>query len=259
MPYANANGVKVYYESHGEGPAVVLSHGAGGHHAIWWQNIPHFRDRYQVVALDLPGFGRSDALPDFDTHRYPEHILAVLDDAGLERAVLVGQSLGSPPSLKVAVDHPDRVAGALISHSIGGVDDEAILEKVRADRAVAEQMPIIDRLMSKRYQEEQQELVFLFQQLGSFNDTRVPDLKKLWDGLVRPDAIRAALDAGVRIRFLAGDHDQVVKPETYRMVQELIPGVEVDIVEDAPHSMYWEAPELFNAALDRFLESVYTD
>lgn len=258
MPFADADGVKVYYETHGEGPAFVLCHGAGGHHAIWWQNIPHFTDRYQVVALDFPGFGKSDTLPSYDMHEYPRFIVAVLDDAGIERAALVGQSLGSPPSLKVGVDYPERIAGVLVSHSIGGVDDETIVERVLADRAVAEKLPIIDRLMSKRYQEEQKELVFLFRQLGSFNTARVPDIANLWGGFIKPDEIRDALDQGVRIRFLAGDHDQVVKPETYRMVEKLIPGVEVDIVEDAPHSMYWEAPELFNAALDRFLDSVYS-
>lgn len=257
MPFANADGVKVYYETHGEGPVVVLSHGAGGHHAIWWQNIPHLRDRYTVVALDFPGFGRSDTLEHYDSHEFHRFVLAVLDDAEIERAALVGQSLGSPPSLKVAVDHPERIAGVLVSHSIGGVDDEEILERVRADRAVAEKLPIIDRLMSKRYQEEQPELVFCFQQLGTFNTARVPDLQNLWTGLVKPDEIRHALEQGVHVRFLAGDHDQVVKPETYRMVERLVPGVEIDIVENAPHSMYWEAPELFNAALDRFLERAY--
>lgn len=259
MAFATANGVKVYYEVHGEGPAVVLVHGAGGHHGIWWQQTPHLRDRYSVVALDLPGFGNSDSDRDeYDTLEYPACILAVLDDAGIERAALVGQSLGSPPSLSVAVDHPERVAGVILGHSIGGIDHEEIATMVRADRAEAEKLPIIDRLMSKRLQASEPEKVFLFGQLGTFNAASVPKLRNLWIGRTTLDAVKSAISAGVYVCFLAGDNDAVVRPATYARLHELLPEAHYELVPDAPHSMYWEAPHLFNAALDRNLEAIFT-
>lgn len=259
MPYATAEGSKVYYEVHGEGPAVVLVHGAGGHHAIWWQQIPHLRDSYSVIALDLPGFGNSDSDRDeYDAKEYPSSILAVLDHAGIERAALVGQSLGSPPSLSVAVSHPERVAGVILAHSIGGIDHEEILTMVRADRAQAEKLPVIDRLMSKQAQASDPEKVFLFRQLGTFNVAQVPKLHNLWVGWTSLDAVRGAIAAGVYVCFLAGDNDAVVRPATYQRLRELLPEAHYELVADAPHSMYWEAPHLFNTALERHLEAIFT-
>jgi 3-oxoadipate enol-lactonase len=263
VPFATADGARVYYEIYGDGPAVVLVHGAGGHHAIWWQQIPHLRDRYTVVALDLPGFGNSASSDrpdrdDYDVLDYPGCILAVLDDAGIDRAALVGQSLGCPPSLSLAVSRPDRVAGVVLAHSLGGIDHEAIVTMVRADRAEAEKLPVIDRLMSKQIQASDPEKVFLFRQMGTFNVASVPKLRNLWVGITSLDAVRSAIASGVYVCFLAGDDDAVVRPATYRRLQELLPEAHYELVPGAPHSMYWEAPELFNAALDRTLEAIHS-
>jgi pimeloyl-ACP methyl ester carboxylesterase len=263
VPFATADGSRVYYEIHGEGPAVVLVHGAGGHHAIWWQQIPHLRDRYRVVALDLPGFGNSadpsrPERDDYDTLDYPACILAVLDDAGIDHAALVGQSLGSPPSLRLAVSHPERVAGVVLAHSIGGIDHEEIVTMVRADRAQAEKLSVIDRLMSKRIQMSEPEKVFLFRQMGTFNVAQVPKLRNLWVGITSLEEVKGAIAAGVHVCFLAGDDDAVVRPATYQRLQELLPEAHYELVPGAPHSMYWEAPDLFNAALDRTLDAIYS-
>ncbi|HTX09642.1 MAG TPA: alpha/beta hydrolase [Solirubrobacteraceae bacterium] len=258
MPFADADGVRIYYEAHGDGPAVLFAHGAGGHHAIWWQQIPHFRDRYRVLALDFPGFGKSDSdRSDYDVHEYPAAILAVLDDAGVDQAVLVGQSLGSPPSLRVAASHPERVAGVVVSHSVGGIDHEEVHAMMRADRAEAEKLPVIDRLLRKSFQASHPEMVFLFQQMGSFNAARVPDLRNVWVGLTSIEEVRAAIAAGVQVTFLAGSDDAVIRPATYARLQELLPEAHYDLIDDAPHSMYWEAPEMFNAAIERALEAAY--
>ena len=258
MGFAVANGARVYYEIHGKGPAVVLAHGAGGHHAIWWQQIPFFRDRYTLVALDFPGFGNSDSGRDeYDTHEFPECILAVLDAAGIERAALVGQSLGGPPSLSVAARHPGRVAGVILAHSLGGINDDEIMAMVRADRAAAEKLPVIDRLMSSRIQESEPAKVFLFQQLGTFNAARVPNLRNQWTGATTLAQVEDAIAAGVSVCFIAGEDDAVLRPATYQRVAELLPKARIDMVPGAPHSMYWEAPGLFNAALERALETVY--
>jgi pimeloyl-ACP methyl ester carboxylesterase len=258
MSIVSADGINVYYEVHGTGPAVVLVHGSGGHHAIWWQQVPYFRDRYSVVALDLPGFGNSDSdRGEYDVREFPAAILAVLDAAGIERAVLVGQSLGAAPSLSVAVRHPDRVAGVVLAHSAGGIDDAELTALVRADRAEAEKLSVIDRLMSGAIQRAEPEKVFLFQQMATFNAARIADLRNLWSGVTTAAEVTAAIDAGVRVWFLAGEDDAVIRPRTYMRLRELLPGARFETLPGAPHSTYWETPDLFNAALDRILTTIY--
>ena len=120
MPFADAEDASIYYEVHGDGPSIALVHGTGGNHAIWWQQVPSLRERYAVVTLDLPGFGRSRTESDeYDTHGYPAQVLAVLDHAGIERVALVGQSLGAAACLSLAVRHPDRVAGVVLCRTRG--------------------------------------------------------------------------------------------------------------------------------------------
>lgn len=258
VPYASANGVRVYYELHGDGPALVFCHGSGGHHAIWWQQIAHFRDRYLVIALDFPGFGNSDSDPEtWDAHAYPEAILAVLDDAGVDRAVLVGQSLGSAPALAFAVNHPERVAAVVLAHSVGGISDDELQRQVRADRAEADKLPVLDRLLSRRFQEEEPAKVVLFKELGSFNRATSPTVRNSRDWPTTLADVRSAIDAGVLVCFLQGTADAVVRPASYELLGRLLPEAHVETVADAPHSLYWEAPDVFNATLERILASVH--
>jgi 3-oxoadipate enol-lactonase len=255
MSFADAAGLRIYYEVHGEGPAVVFIHGSGGHHAAWWQQVPRLRRSYSVLTLDLRGFGNSTSdLAEYDSLAFPDDIVAVLDDAGIERAVLVGQSIGASAALKVAVREPDRIAGVVLAHSLGGIDHAELAALVKADRAKAEQLPVLDRLMSKQIQASDPEKVFLFRQMGTFNAAKMADLRNLTAGGPTLEEVK---DAGVKICFLTGENDAVLTPSTVRQAHELLPSSVLEIVPGAPHSMYWEMPELFNAALERFLETIY--
>lgn len=257
MPYAVANGVRVYYEVHGDGATLVFFHGSGGNHAIWWQQIAHFRDRYQVIALDFPGFGNSQSDPEtWDARFYPDAIVAVLDDAGVDRAVLVGQSLGCAPSLRVAVDHPERVAAVVMAHSTGGIADDELKQQVQADRARADQLPVLDRLLSRRFQEEQPAKVVLFKEMGTFNRATPATVRNSRQCPTTLAEVTAAMEAGVFVCFLQGTADAVVGTASYELLRRRLPEAHVESVEGAPHSLYWEAPDLFNAALDRILARI---
>ena len=99
----SADGAKIYYETHGSGPAVVFVHGSGGHHAAWWQQVPVFRDRYTVITLDLRGFGNSDSsFDEYDSGGYPGDILGVLRAADGGPVVLLGQAVGAAAAPKGA-------------------------------------------------------------------------------------------------------------------------------------------------------------
>ena len=90
MPFANINGIELYYETHGEGPALVLAHGGGGSHLSWWQQVPAFSDAYQVLVFDHRGFGRSVCPPEHQNALYFEtDLLAILDAAEIHSATVV--------------------------------------------------------------------------------------------------------------------------------------------------------------------------
>jgi pimeloyl-ACP methyl ester carboxylesterase len=69
--------------------------------------------------------------------------------------------------------------------------------------------------------------------------------------------IEQAKALGLKICFLAGENDAVISVKTVRRAHELVEGSVLELIEGAPHSMYWEVPGLFNAGVERFLQSVY--
>jgi pimeloyl-ACP methyl ester carboxylesterase len=255
MPYVRTRDTSIYYETHGEGPAILFVHGSGGNHAAWWQQTSHFMPKHRVITMDLRGFGNSDTIADGpDSQDFPDDILAVLEDAKVERAVLLGQSIGAAAALKAALVKPAMVAGVVLAHSLGGIHHPAISPLVKADRAEAEKLPVLDRLLTKHFQRSEPAKTFLFRQMGTFNAAKMQDLRNL---SVAGPSVEQVVAAGVRVWFLAGERDAVLRPATVAAAQALVPGSRLSIVPDAPHSMYWEAPALFNAAVDACLSEFY--
>jgi pimeloyl-ACP methyl ester carboxylesterase len=259
MPYALSGDAKIYYEVNGSGPAVLFVHGSGGHHAAWYQQVAALSGSYTVITVDLRGFGNSRWEADHDARNFPGDIIAVLDEVaasgGPSKAVLLGQSIGAAAALRAALDRPDRAAGVILAHSLGGLRNDELTALVKADRARAEQLPVIDRLLTPAFRAERPDLAFLFRQMGTFNTAKMQDLRNLnTDG---PTAEELAA-APFPILILAGEKDAVLSAATIRRAGELLPFARVEIVPDAPHSMYWEAPQLFNDAVAGFLKDVTT-
>jgi 3-oxoadipate enol-lactonase len=260
MPYVTTPDAEVYYEVQGEGAPLVLVHGGGGNHAAWWQQVPHFAGRYQVITIDLPGFGLSTVKNDkYDTAIHPAALLAVLDDAGIDRAFFVSQSLGGYGLLKVAVTSTDRVAGLVMTSTLGPVGDE-ISELNAKGRAAVAGMRAADFLLTKEFRDKEPDMVHLFYQIGSFNETgpgRPIRLRNSLAGSVPVQQIRDAIGAGLHVTILEGGEDAVAYPPAYARLRELLPEASIQFVEGAPHSDYWENPGRFNAVVDGVLERNY--
>lgn len=249
MPLADSDGTSIYYERHGSGPAILFVHGSGGHHAAWWQQVAALREEFTVVTVDLRGFGNSDSsMPEFDGQDFPGDVVAVLDQEDLTDAMLVGQSIGSVAALRAGLLRPERVGSVVLGHSLGGISHPELKELAATDRAEAVKLPVIDRLLTKRFQRERADLTFLFQQMGTFNVARMQDLRNLDTNGPSLEEIQAS---GVRVAFLAGEKDAVLSVKTVTRAHELLPGSHLEIVPGAPHSMYWETPGPYNAAVAR--------
>jgi pimeloyl-ACP methyl ester carboxylesterase len=93
----------------GEGPPLVLLHGLAAS-ARWWQpNIPALSRSFRVTAIDLPGFGASHRLARFVLREVPGQVVRAMDELGIERASIIGHSMGGLVAGGIAADHPDRV------------------------------------------------------------------------------------------------------------------------------------------------------
>ncbi len=256
MPLADSDGTSLYYERHGSGPVILFVHGSGGHHAAWWQQVAALRDEFTVVTVDLRGFGNSDSsMPEFDGQDFPGDVAAVLDAEDLTDVMLVGQSIGSVAALRAALLRPGRVSSVVLGHSLGGIGHPELKELAAADRAEAVKLPVIDRLLTKRFQTERADLTFLFQQMGTLKVSTMADLRNLDTDVHTLEEIQKS---GVKVAFLAGEKDAVLSVKTVTRAHELLPGSHLEIVPGAPHSMYWETPEPYNAAVARLRRTLTT-
>ena len=117
MPTIDRDGVEIYYESHGTGQAVLLSHGYGATCRMWDGQIAAFSGRYRVIVWDMRGHGQSG--DPADAARYSQALTvadmaAVLDACGEESAVIGGLSLGGVMSLGFHIAYPERVKALLL-------------------------------------------------------------------------------------------------------------------------------------------------
>jgi pimeloyl-ACP methyl ester carboxylesterase len=117
MAILNRDGVNLYYETHGEGPALLLTHGYSATSQMWLGQVEAFSKSHKLVTWDMRGHGQSD-YPD-DPAAYSEaatvaDMAALLDAVGAETAIVGGLSLGGYMSLAFNLAHPGRVRALLI-------------------------------------------------------------------------------------------------------------------------------------------------
>lgn len=126
-PVADGGPVRVVYRDTGSpsADAIVLLHGSPGVAADFSHLEPLLASRYRVLALDLPGFGKSTrAIPDYGIRAHARYVLALLDALGVERAHLLGFSMGSGVALHVADLAPQRVCSLVFYGGIGVQEGE---------------------------------------------------------------------------------------------------------------------------------------
>ena len=132
--YADVNGLRMYYETHGSGRPVVLLHGGLGNGAMFGPNIPRLAADHTVVLPDLQAHGRTaDIDRPLDIRLMADDIAALIDHLGLEKPDIVGYSLGGGVAFFTAVRHPEKV-GRLVMAS-AHINSDAMPQEMRAQQA----------------------------------------------------------------------------------------------------------------------------
>ncbi|MFF5112861.1 alpha/beta fold hydrolase [Streptosporangium sp. NPDC000509] len=132
LSYVDAGGVPTRSLRAGSGEPVVFLHGTSGHLEAFTRNLSAHAAHYECHAIDMLGHGYTGK-PDypFEIPRYVEHLLAYFDATGIERAHIVGESLGGWVGARVAIDHPDRVASLQLLCAGGTVANPEIMDRIR--------------------------------------------------------------------------------------------------------------------------------
>ncbi len=256
MSYVERPSATLYYEVHGDGPALVFAHGAGGNTLIWWQQLPCFARSRRVVTFDHRGFGRSACAPaDFHAREFAGDLRAILDAAGIERAALVCQSMGGWTGLRAALAFPERVACVVLSGTPGGVLTPKVLEAfARIGRIAAGEGIRGGPALAPDFPARQPELAHLYDQIAALNPGLPPaGLATLAQARVEPAELAGY---AVPTLMISGEHDQLFPPEALKEAAAQIPGCRLVSFSGSGHSPYFEDAPRFNRLVAEFLGEV---
>ncbi len=152
--YADLNGLRMYYETHGTGRPLVLLHGGLASSEMFGPIIPALAESHQVIAPDLQGHGRTaDVDRPIDLGLMADDIAALIDHLGLEKPDVVGYSLGGGVAMQTAVKYPDKVRKLVVASqnlTPDALDPALRAQQVEVNAAAAEFMQ--DTPMYKLYQ-----------------------------------------------------------------------------------------------------------
>lgn len=250
MPMLYRAGVELYFEVHGEGPVVLLSHGYSATSQMWRGQVEALSARRKLVIWDMRGHGRSEYPADpaaYSEEATVADMAALLDEVGARSAVIGGLSLGGYMSLAFHRAHPERTEALLIIDTGPGFkkDEARDAWNVTAHRT------------AERY--ETQGLGGL--EAGSVEmrtaQHRSPDglVKAARGMLAQRDSrvIESLPDVRVPALVVVGSEDKPFLAASDYMAAK-IPGAEKAVIEGAGHAANIDRPEAFNQALLDFLD-----
>lgn len=244
-------------------PAVVFIHGLGLNRQIWHTYTNRFGARYRVLSYDLYGHGESARPPRTPSLTlFAEQLVELLDELKIDRAMLVGFSLGGMINRRVAMDYPERVSLLAILNSPHERGDEA--QKLVEQRALdsAEGGPgatldaTIERWFTADFRRQHGDFIEQVRQWVLANDHQDYALCRqvLAFGVV--ELIRPEPPITHPTLVMTCEHDSGSTPAMSQAIASEIEGAEVIIVPELQHMGLSENPSFFVTALAEFIDSV---
>lgn len=250
-------GFDMTYRAIGSGRPVVLLHGFCTYSHIWDPVLMMLDDDIRLLIPDLPGFGSSEAVPGISMKGYASRIWKMLDQEGIQEAILFGHSMGGYIALQMLADHPDRIAGLGLIHSHPYADTE---EKIAGRMKAVDFIEIngafayvknfvpglfsttTDRLIVKAVIASLEEQDALGLQTAQIAMSARPDHQEILKSCQQP------------VLFLFGKNDELM-PIEQLLEQTALPSVaEVHVLTHSGHMGMLEQPGEMARAINSYLQ-----
>jgi pimeloyl-ACP methyl ester carboxylesterase len=253
---ATVYGYKLHYREAGEGPAVILLHGLGGDGSRWTSTVSTLAGDFRVIALDQIGFGESDKpLANYNHALLAEFLVEFMKTIGLEKASVVGHSMGAFVGMYAAVHYPDALDRLVL------VDGGSLVAKPRSPHLV--QIQNGTTLAETR---EYFELMFYDKSFVTDEMVRANYVRRLRVGYTiskmqeaRAKGVAATVSQeqarGIRATTLIlwGKQDALLDPADAAVLDRVIPNSRAVLIEECGHIPQVEQPERFNQLVRDFL------
>ncbi len=243
------DGVRIHYEEHGEGPAILLSHGFCATLRMWQGQVDAFGGDYRIITWDMRGHGQTDSpteLAQYSAAEAVEDMSALLDDCGIERAIVGGHSLGGYLSLEFHLAYPERVRALMLFNTGPGYKNDQSRE---AWNETAE-------ARARAFDEKGLDALGVSPEIGEHRGAE--GLARAARGTLKQvdsRVIKSLPEIEVPTLALVGDKDRGYLAGTSYMAAK-IPGAVHVVISDAGHATNIQQPEAFNKAVRTFLAGI---
>ncbi len=239
-------------------PAVVFVHGAQHDHSVWILQSRYLAHHgHAVLTVDLPGHGRSAGPPLANVEALAAWLIAVLDAAGVERAAVVGHSMGSLIAIEAAARHPRRIAKlAMVGTAIPMRVSDDLLDATRDDEPAA--IDMINIWSHSGYAQKPSNPGPGFWVVGQ--NKRL--MERMAPGVLHIDfaacnayanGLAAAAMIECPVLFILGRRDAMTPPKAAAALRKAIPSAQTIEVAGSGHALMAEAPDAVLEALRGFL------
>jgi 3-oxoadipate enol-lactonase len=248
---------KLSYLDSGKGKTVVLIHGFCGSNAYFQKVIPLLENEYRVIAIDLPGHGKSPVNgSDFSIEDIAMLLNELLDELSLEKVMMFGHSLGGYATLAFAEAYPEKLSGFSLIHSTAYPDDEtgkkgrlASIEKIKTEGIE----PFVNGLVPKLFAEDNDPAIESTKQIG-YGTSIEGAIESLQAMRKRPDRNAVLEQTKVPVLLVAGKGDRIISPEKVFSVKS--PFIHETLLESSGHLGMLEEPEKLAFAMKHFIQSI---
>lgn len=256
--------MKLYHRDFGgEGlPPLLILHGLLGSSRNWTAAARDLIDTFQVIGLDARNHGNSPHSSEHSYERMAEDVVAWMDDAGLDRAFLLGHSMGGKTAMRIACKHPDRIRALVVVdiaprekepkhakavRALRELPLEAIASRTEADQVLAQRVPsreLRQFLLTNLVRREE----------GGWKwQANVPVLDEQI-----AETGRAGIDAddsydGPAL-WIAGGKSDFVQPEDHDLIRRHFPRARIEVFPESGHNPHADARERFTATVRDFLK-----
>jgi len=262
---AHVGKASVAYDDIGEGTPVVFLHAFPLDRRMWAPQTSALAGQRRCLTIDTRGFGDSTAVGPFSVDRYADDVAAVLDAAGVTRAVVVGLSMGGYVAFALWRRQPGRVRALVLADTRAGEDSPETRDRRRelihvaqteGSAAVAELQLI--GLVGKTTRERRPDIVHGVREnaVRASVDGTIGALEAL---MARPDSTPTLSSISVPTLIVVGEEDVLTPPKEARVIHALVLGSRLEVLAQAGHLSNVERPAAFNAVLGEFLSAIESD
>ena len=265
MPKVKVNDIEMYYEVYGEGTPLVLIQGYGGSSADWIPEIIQgFEDEFRVIIFDNRGTGQSDK-PDveYSIKMMADDVARLMESIGIQRAHVLGLSMGGVIAQEMAISHPDRVQSLVlcstscsVKNMIGASEEfwDVIESNARGDLSKMSPELILSAYSPDYLQENKGRI--LENMAASKHPTPPVGFIRQAQATLDYDSYHRLPDIKAPCLVLVGELDVQAPPENSRVLAERIPHARLKIFENAAHMFPFEITDTAIPEIVDFLTEV---